>query len=81
MHHQAIIRMYDILHIEDLYNTLGNRLQVSSYFIADSYHTCYLDIPISTIRWVKHSLVDKGIIYPVGRGLYQFGRKNINIIS
>ena len=74
-------KMYDTLHIEELYNALGNSIQLSSYDIADFYHTYSPNMPISTIRWKIHSLVDKGIIYPVGRGLYQFGRKNINIIS
>ena len=69
--------MYDTLHIEELYNVLGNSIQLSSYDIADFYHTYSPNMPISTIRWKIHSLVDKGIIYPVGRGVYRFGRKNI----
>lgn len=69
--------MYDTLHIEELYNVLGNSERVSTFDIVDFYRSYIPDMPISTIRWKIHSLVDKGIIYPIGRGIYKFGRKTI----
>ena len=69
--------MYDTLHIEELYNVLGNRERMSTFDIVDFYRSYIPDMPISTIRWKIHSLVDKGIIYSIGRGIYKFGRKTI----
>lgn len=69
--------MYDTLHIDELYNTLGDRAQLTSNEIANFYRSYSPDIPISTIRWKIHSLVNKGVIYSIGRGLYRFGRKPI----
>ena len=70
-------KMYDTLHIEELYNVLGNSERVSTFDIVNFYRSFIPDMPISTIRWKIHSLVDKGIIYPIGRGIYKFGRKTI----
>ena len=72
LHRQIIVKMYDTLHIDELCNTLGYRSQISSKDIADFYRSYSPDMPISTIRWKIHSLVDKGIIYPIGRGVYQW---------
>lgn len=69
--------MYDTLHIDELYNTLGDRMQITSNEIAGFYRSYSPDIPISTIRWKIHSLLNKGVIYSIGRGLYRFGRKPI----
>ena len=69
--------MCDTLHIDELYNALGDRVQVTSDEIADFYWRFSPDIPISTIRWKIHSLVNRGVIYSIGRGLYRFGRKPI----
>lgn len=67
--------MYDTLHIDELYNALGDRMQMTSNEIANFYRNYSPNIPISTIRWKIHSLVNKGVIYSIGRGLYRFGRK------
>lgn len=67
--------MYDTLHIDELYNTLGDRMQMTSNEIANFYRSYSPDIPISTIRWKIHTLVNKGVIYPIGRGLYRLGKK------
>ena len=67
--------MYDTLHIDELCNTLGDRIQLTSNEIANFYRNYSPDIPISTIRWKIHSLVNRGVIYSVGRGLYRFGKK------
>lgn len=77
LHQQIIVKMYDTLHIDELCNTLKYRTQISSKDIADFYRSYSPDMPISTIRWKIYSLVDKGIIYPIGRGVYQLGRKTI----
>lgn len=69
--------MYDTLHIDELCNTLGDRIQLTSNEIANFYRSYSPDIPISTIRWKIHSLVNKGVIYSIGRGLYRFGEKPI----
>ena len=68
--------MYDTLHIEELHKTLGNSTKIPSYDIMGFYRSFSPNMPISTIRWKIHSLVDKGIIYPIGRGIYKFGKKN-----
>ncbi len=67
--------MYNTLHIDELYNTLGDRIQITSNEIANFYRSYSPEIPISTIRWKIHSLVNKGVIYSIGRGLYRFGKK------
>lgn len=72
-----IEKMYDTLHIDELYNILGNSAQLSTCDIVDFYRSYNPNMPISTIRWKIHSLVDKGIIYPIARGIYKFGTKDI----
>ena len=67
--------MYDTLHIDELYKILDDRIIVTSKEIADFYRSYSPDIPISTIRWKIHSLVNKGVIYSIGRGLYRLGNK------
>ena len=68
--------MTDKLHIEELRNTLKENAETSIQEIAEFYRKFTPEIPISTIRWRIHTLVDRGILRNVGRGRYMLGKKN-----
>lgn len=67
--------MYDNLHIDELYNALGNRIEVSFQDVDDFYRWYSPDIPISTVKGRIRALIDKGILRRTGYGRYRFGEK------
>ena len=67
--------MQDNLHIEELLINLKYKTVLSVDDIVDFYREYNPNTPISTIRWRIHSLVDRGVLHSVGRGLYMFGAK------
>ena len=67
--------MYDNLHVEEMRKALGDRHEITIRDIDDFYCRFSPDIPISTVRWRIHSLINKGILQRTGYGRYRFDEK------
>jgi len=65
--------MENYLHIEELRRTLKNNASITTKDIIRTYQVIDPAIPISTVRWRIHSLVQHGLLQQIGRGEYRFG--------
>lgn len=59
--------------MEQLRNVLGVSAPVTASDITRAYLAMDPGVPVSTVRWRIHSLLQHGLLYRTGRGLYRFG--------
>ena len=67
--------MFNNLHIEELRNEFAHQREIVFEDIDEFYRSFTPDIPIATVRWRIHALLEKRVLYSIGRGVYRLGTK------